>query len=180
MTSFYRAASLFVFLLFSIGSARADVTYTYTGNDYSTANFSYSTNDYLSGELTFTTALGDNLGYARVAAASFSYTGGVAGDTFTDNNSSSAVFVSTNAIGVIDRWYVVLTSTANGQYFVQNQYSPDGAQFDQLVTSYGNAHVYSAGQWAVTVAAVPEPETYVMLLAGLGFTCVMTRRKLNV
>ena len=45
----------------------------------------------------------------------------------------------------------------------------------------GNADGSSGGQYvfAVTTLPVPEPETYAMLLAGLGLVSVMARRRLN-
>ncbi|MDO9599628.1 MAG: FxDxF family PEP-CTERM protein [Azoarcus sp.] len=45
----------------------------------------------------------------------------------------------------------------------------------------GNANGLSGGQYvfAVTTLPVPEPETYAMLLAGLGLVTVMARRRLN-
>ena len=33
------------------------------------------------------------------------------------------------------------------------------------------------GQWRLQIAAVPEPETYAMLLAGLGFIGAIARRR---
>jgi hypothetical protein len=37
--------------------------------------------------------------------------------------------------------------------------------------------VVELGNWSATVTAVPEPETYAMLLAGLGLMGVVARRR---
>ncbi|MEB0023222.1 PEP-CTERM sorting domain-containing protein [Actimicrobium sp. CCI2.3] len=181
MTSFHRTGvSLLAFLFLSVGSARADVTYTYTGNNFSTSATSpYSTSDHLSGVLDFAEALGPNLGYQRVAPVSFSFTGSVVGDSVTNtaNITDSGFFVRTNAAGVIDGWYIGISSPGN--FFVQSQHTLyDGVQFDYFGKAGGHGSVLAnAGQWAVTVSAVPEPETYAMLLAGLGLMGFMSRRK---
>jgi len=50
--------------------------------------------------------------------------------------------------------------------------------FDKVVISYGGASLYTyIDDFQVGVAAVPEPETYAMLLAGLGVMGAVARRR---
>ena len=59
-------------------------------------------------------------------------------------------------------------------------YSGDAASFEPVVFS-GALVAYDApvvvGTWEVTVSAVPEPESYAMLLAGLGLLSFAARRR---
>lgn len=48
-----------------------------------------------------------------------------------------------------------------------------------LVTPYAGDFTYAAGVLTYTVAAVPEPSEYALMLAGLGMVGFMARRRLN-
>lgn len=48
-----------------------------------------------------------------------------------------------------------------------------------LVTPYAGDFTYAAGVLTYEVAPIPEPETYALLLAGLGMLGFMGRRRLN-
>jgi len=48
-----------------------------------------------------------------------------------------------------------------------------------LVTSYAGEFTYNAGVLTYSVAAVPEPSEYALMLAGLGMIGFMARRRLN-
>jgi hypothetical protein len=48
-----------------------------------------------------------------------------------------------------------------------------------LVTGYGGDFTYAAGVLTYQTAPIPEPETYALLLAGLGMLGFMGRRRLN-
>lgn len=48
-----------------------------------------------------------------------------------------------------------------------------------LITPYAGDFTYAAGVLTYTVAAVPEPSEYALMLAGLGMVGFMARRRLN-
>ncbi|MDO9271481.1 MAG: PEP-CTERM sorting domain-containing protein [Rugosibacter sp.] len=48
-----------------------------------------------------------------------------------------------------------------------------------LVTSYAGDFTYNAGVLTYSVAAIPEPSEYALMLAGLGMIGFMARRRLN-
>jgi hypothetical protein len=65
----------------------------------------------------------------------------------------------------------ILNSEHYGGTGTWNDWLPDRSTFD-----YGNSkNIY--GLVEVSMAPVPEPETYAMMLAGLGLLGVMTRRR---
>ena len=178
MKTVFRLAAIAAVLAAS-AAAHADVTYTYTGNDFTDGAMSpYSTSDHLSGILKFTAALGSNFSYKQVFPISFSFTGGVAGDAVTSFDGGGGFYAQTDATGVIDGWYIAGSPVSSNNY-IQSQFTRyDGAQFDYFKNNGNSASVTgNAGHWDVTVAAVPEPETYALMLAGLGALGMVARRR---
>jgi len=91
------------------------------------------------------------------------------------NNFGGYLWDTTNAMG--DSSFVYLAARGI-------QPSSGGAQqalFKQLATANGENLVVSTyqqgGQWRLNVAAIPEPETYAMFLAGLGMMGAVARRR---
>lgn len=71
---------------------------------------------------------------------------------------------------------------------MQSKINPGTTSFTQIIRT--NARQYTAGNFGLldgigdnaagfAVSAVPEPETYAMLLAGLGLICSIVRRRAN-
>lgn len=158
------------------GPARADMIYTYTGNDFTGVTSPYTTSNYLSAVLDFSVALGPNYQYQRVYPVSFTLTSGVAGDAVTNNNGSAGIFVETDASGNIDGWYIGASSPVVP--FTQTQHTLyDGAEFDYASYDNGSGNVEgAAGQWVTSVSAVPEPSSLIISVAALTGLWELRRR----
>jgi hypothetical protein len=91
--------------------ARANVTYLYTGNDFTTASAPFTTNDKVMISLTLASALSPDLtvgGVNNVSPLAFTASDGV--DAFTDNTALGTVLFSfgTDNVGAVTEWQVVL------------------------------------------------------------------------
>lgn len=93
-------------------------------------------------------------------------------------NNLAGLFDTTNALGSSSFVYLVARPLQSGTTGTTTQ-----ALFKQIATATGENLVVStyqqAGQWRLnlSVAAVPEPETYAMFLAGLGIMGAVARRR---
>jgi hypothetical protein len=122
--------------------ARANVTYLYTGNDFTTASAPFTTNDKVMISLTLASALSPDLtvgGVNNVSPLAFTASDGV--DAFTDNTALGTVLFSfgTDNVGAVTEWQVVLavspqsaaitTRNAFGldNDFVQHTFNSNGA-----------------------------------------------------
>ena len=81
----------------------------------------------------------------------------------THNNANFALFSNIVASG--GYW----TTTPTGDATTHSTF-----YFDR---GYGFDHDMNLGHYAMAVAAVPEPETYAMLLAGLGLVSLVARKR---
>jgi hypothetical protein len=163
----------------------------------------YAATDHISGSLTLASALAPNLSFATVVALDFSFTDGH--HTFTPANTdfaapySSAFSFGTNAAGAISRWDIRLVdpnvSASNPNLSGLNSYnnpafsttleqayqtrcSGDPCSSANLLGSTSGSTANNPGTWTVeTVSAVPEPQEWALLLAGLGMVCAMARRR---
>ena len=77
-------------------------------------------------------------------------------------------------------------SAASGSYFASLTSFSNGATFASLLagakagTSYANIHTpgtYAGGEIRGFLAPIPEPETYALMLAGLGAVAWAARRR---
>ena len=164
---------LLVALSMSAGQALANITYTFVGatfNDGGTLNGTFTTNDPRTSLLDYniTTSAG-------AGGLGFNYT--------TVNSVSTAG--SLPFIIVLDA-----PSLANPTNILEVTFSggllPAGApitigQFDSFeqhtIATTTTARQINAGSVVAGVAGVPEPETYAMLLAGLGLLGFIARRR---
>jgi hypothetical protein len=133
-----------------------NATFTYLGNESSNTNlFTFAIGSQM---LTESSALGATIGGSIGAGAlGISFTDTNTGTTFS-NGSSSIVYVphvTTIGLAVNQTFDYVIGFNDNG--------SSDG-DFDDFVVG-------------VKVTPVPEPETYAMMLAGLGAMSFMLRRR---
>lgn len=68
---------------------------------------------------------------------------------------------------------------SNADFYLYDTNSPGGGTAPAKVTPYAGIFNYSAGVLTYSVAAVPEPSEYALMLAGLGMIGFMARRRLN-
>lgn len=67
----------------------------------------------------------------------------------------------------------------NADFYLYDTTSPGGGTAPAKVTPYAGIFNYNAGVLTYSVAAVPEPSEYALMLAGLGMIGFMARRRLN-
>jgi hypothetical protein len=161
----------------------ASTIYTYTGNDFTTANAPLTTSDSVTGSFTVASPLADNLNGENIepSATSFSFSDG-AGDTITNTtpgigvcSCSPYIDIFTDGSGNIINWDVSLTVGELGAFsiYTQDYYAGifSGTVIRDLVftdeVTYGSNSA-DAGFWsASTTSAAPEPESLGLLGAGL-------------
>jgi hypothetical protein len=101
------------------GSAVAQVTYNYQGNDFTIVAAPYTTADSVSGSFTVSTPLSANLTDATVIPTTWSLTDGVlALSNTTPNLNLFDLIISTNPLGQIDYWN--FAASADGPANVSN------------------------------------------------------------
>lgn len=173
-------ASLFSF---SATVNAASTTYTYTGNNFNSVKGPYTTSDSVSGSITLADALASNLaGFTTVSPTSFSFSDGINTVTNTTANVGSLFAFKTDALGNIFQWQVSVYTGSVFTFSIATVNAPGLYGLDDHVfvnsgnTAYGQI-LNNPGTW--TVATVPEPETYAMILAGLGLMGAVARRRKN-
>jgi PEP-CTERM motif len=168
--------------------AHADSIYTYTGQDFTSADGKITTNDFISGSITTTNPLGDNLDFVLINPVAFSFSDGV--DTIDNANASAfdLIQISTNASGAIVDWHITL-STATGD--VANDVMlinggpnlagivPDGDTDTNFAAGSGRNSVSGVFTSAASVpaAVTPEPSTLALLGTGILGAAGMMRRR---
>jgi len=67
----------------------------------------------------------------------------------------------------------------NADFYMYDTTSPGGGTAPAKASLYAGTFNYAAGVLTYSVAAVPEPSEYALMLAGLGMIGFMARRRLN-
>jgi hypothetical protein len=171
----------------------ANVTYTYTGNNFAGFQYGdlppgeYDKSMSVSGSFEVASAFEPNHGY-NFKPLSYAFTDGRNRLTSASPAGSAYFEIFANASGQIDWWNIQLrdepstgnirqimtgsTAILSGQDSGVIQVSDPSVQFD---TGWINS---SPGSWTFTTAApIPEPETYAMMMAGLGLLGFLARRR---
>jgi hypothetical protein len=90
------------------------------------------------------------------------------GGSYLGLNGDSARAGYSNGSGVAGTFFELPGSAVNGAFL-------DGGSY--ALTSHGVSFEVSNGEVSAPIPSVPEPETYAMLLAGLGIVTAMARRR---
>jgi len=188
--SYLTAAAALAFALAPVNSARTDVVYDYMGQNFTAANAPFAKADKVTGTVTFAQPLQANLTLADVtsfASFGFSFTAGpetLTNVTWNPNLSTSHFLISTDGLGNITAWNIDVGVGGGGEIHLWN--APgllgDSAAVGAFFTGTKDPSNPSgndngkAGQF--TVAAVPEPSTWAMMILGfVGLGFMASRRK---
>lgn len=161
------------------GIANAQVTYTYTGNPFTFATGPYTTVMSISGSFSVNAALSDGGYDFRTAAPTgfgYSFTDGLHTASSSDATDFIPFYFNVNLLGgAVTSWNISIFDGSSGASLFTSS-SGDWSQMmgpSAFTVMGANA---SGGNWTVTTP-VPEPETYAMLLAGLGLLGFAARRR---
>jgi hypothetical protein len=166
--------------------AFADVSYFYTGTDFTIAQAPYTTSDSVTGSIRLSAPLGGSLFFANITPVAFSFSDGV--QTLTQNNTNHNSFVvSTDVAGDITSWVMSVAAEVSGvdlQTISTN--NSTGFVFDlgssaiAVPGTFVQATTDAPGTWSA--GAVPETSTWVMMavgFAGLGYLGLGKRKALR-
>lgn len=170
---------------------RADVIYSYTGNNFIYGDGPYGTSDFLSISVSLNSALPTDSALTGYTATDWTVSDGVMTLTPADENSSLVLEFATEG-GVITSWIVQahayadlgfidpfiqscdLVSISSGLCANNHIGTPDGATFNSAYyagyTYYG--YSYDPGQWTY-----PTPEPSSLALFAIGGAGVLIRRR---
>jgi hypothetical protein len=166
-------------------SALADqVTYIYTGNDYTMADGLYSLSDYISASFTFSSPLPDNLALTTPLIVSWTITDGVV-DLSSSSNFLSVEEFATNAAGRITQWIIGADELPGppaqlGEY-MQTFNSPVAFVEDYSTVDYTNnsapvaLNINDPGSWSLLQQSTPIPEPGTAALVWLGGVALLFR-----
>lgn len=154
----------------SPGNARADVVYTYTGNDFTTFYAPYTGSDYVTLSITLSTPLPPNFVFQLVTPLSFTASDGV--QTITNTDAAAApIALSTNSLGAITEWGIAIYGPAYAGVILTNSYPGDYT--DRGSNPVGNGeNLNDPGTWSV-----PEPSSLAIIAAAMTVLGSIRRRR---
>lgn len=169
------------FALSTASPAANAVTYSYTGNLFTSVSAPYTTSDSVTGSITLDTPLAANLtSFTTVLPTSFSFT--AAGETISNTTpgSGSQFFFKTDAAGNITFWGATVFVGSVSQFSISTINAPTTyGVFDSIQHGGGTEQGLvskSPGTWSVA-ASVPEPQACALLFAGVIFVGAATARR---
>jgi hypothetical protein len=176
----------FLFLTCLTPSAKADTTYTYTGNQFNqfAGTAACPPECSLSGFFTVAAPLISNLNSASFVPLTFSFTDGIT--TFTETTALSFDFVGvgTDSAGNINSWNIDFnaTSCSVGNCFFSSTNPPGCIGCSVLDGSFSPTQFAtiqnSPGTWTMSTSPVPEPGTLVLFGSGLISIVGFARRRI--
>jgi hypothetical protein len=187
-----------VMAVLGAASANANVTYLYTGPNFTTAGSPYTTSNNVTASITLSAAPGPS--FSPIFPIDFSFSDGVQTITNLTPNVSVVNFsFSADAMGAITRWNALVNVTPavgivdliqtvgdpTGLFFFDQAQHHDAADVLSFATTNDNEDIGTVGgHWTLqSASAVPEPSTWAMMLlgfAGLGFAFRQSRRKVSM
>lgn len=142
-------------------SARADVVYTYTGNDFTSATTPYTLSDYVTAELTFATPLAADMTLQIVTPLSFAFSDGV--QTITPANTAGDIFeLATNPSGMVTAWYIAAESLGDTDE-ITSGHDPSGTADTAKDVTATARNDNDPGTWS----SVPEPSSLAIVAAAM-------------
>ncbi len=169
MTDIAKILSLTAACCLSSLAAKADVTYDYTGQDFTFVLGSYTTSDSVTGSFTVASALAANLSQATIVPISFSFSDGV--HTITSANDFNPGFgVSTNSVGDLTGW--AISVHVADETIAVNKPNGDLAEFTGSLGETSGVGSFVA----VSPSPVPEPASWPVMLSGLGMAAALRLR----
>ncbi len=167
--------SLLILLVISV-SAMADVTYSYTGNPFTTTTSPYSSANYVTVSFTTASPLGGNLSDFIFVPVQFSFYDQLFGLNNTTPSVSAYFQVSTDANGAFTNWFMW---AFDGHSYIETIRLPiltwdyarhDGNEFAGNVQD-------APGQWGAD--PVPEPSGLLLLGGGMATLAGVIRRRIS-
>jgi len=169
--------SLVALLLSAVG-ARADTTYSYTGNPMTDGTSPDVCNGgpcTITGSFTVATPLGDNVpfSYSNITPESFSFTDG--NQTIATGSSVLYFDFGTDASGDIDAWVIQVYGLNAGTSFILT----DNVGLDESYINGSTAFNSNPGTWdpETTPTRTPEPSGLFLLSSGLLAVAFLAFRK---
>ena len=177
------AAAIGAAMLLPISGAKADVVYTYIGNDFTVFTSPYNGTDSVTATITLASPLGNSLELGGVTPVNYTISDGVQTITEATNTSTLAqIFdLGTDSTGNIIQWEIVVIADDIGYDFITTRYEGMLLQLDtaQISDAQGASTRNDPGTWSAARTTVPEPSTWAMLLlgfAGLGLAAYRRSR----
>lgn len=168
-----KTLSVFLFAtLFVPALAKADTTYTYTGNLYTYNSIGCPSVCEITAVLDLSSALSPNMPLTYVSPNFFSITDGSVMESSTTTFSlyeNSSFELSTDSLGNISTWDVSGTVCClNGQYYgIETRNIPGGYGVIDQTQTYDLGEAFNLGNPGAWAVSTPEPSSVVLLLTGL-------------